>query len=327
MNAEELRSKFRKAGNGAAKPADDLEGIDGADLLGLDFPPLKWIREPYLMEGVTVLAGRPKKGKSWLALGWSIDIVRDGGEVLYMGLEDNHRRLQKRLKSILQGEELPRGFKAYTKWKKFDAGGLDDLRNKLQANKKIQLVVVDTMQKVRPRLTKGADPYQADYEMIGQLKAIADEFEISIIIVHHTRKADATDFIDSVSGSTGLTGGADAVLVLQRKPRSHVATLLGVGRDLEKDIDDALQFDQDTGRWTRIGDGEEYRESESRQELIRALRSAKEATPTELAAITGKTRDNINHQLLRLKLEGIVMANSKGKYRVIADPAGKSGHA
>ena len=76
--------------------------------------------------------------------------------------------------------------------------------------------------------------YGNDYDDISSIKRIADEHDISIILVHHLRKLkDGDDPFNEVSGSTGITGAADTNYVLKRKRSSRDATLLACGRDVE----------------------------------------------------------------------------------------------
>ena len=70
-----------------------------ADLMREDLPPVKWAVPGILPEGLTLPAGKPKLGKSWLAAGLGIAKVSGGvalrkipverGEVLYLPLHVN----------------------------------------------------------------------------------------------------------------------------------------------------------------------------------------------------------------------------------------------
>jgi hypothetical protein len=314
----------------ADHPAESLDKrlgiVDAVDLLEMEFAPLRWIVHPYIVEGVTILAGRPKMGKSWLSLAFALGVTCgqaplqengatiEAGEVLYLGLEDNNRRLQRRVNAVTQSGELKRGLSFVTKWRRFDDGGLDDLRQWLKAHKRARLVVVDTLQKVRAPTPRGSDPYEVDYRLIGALKDIADEFQVAILIVHHTRKADASDFIDAVSGSSGLTGGSDTILVLKKRERGdNVGTLKGAGRDVE-DVDDALGFDSSTGRWVRIGSGDEYRQGEERREVIAFLRINGLSSLSQIADGIGKAKNTTHYLLAKLVEDGLVVNCTRGKY-------------
>lgn len=112
----------------------------------------------------------------------------------------------------------------------------EEIINFLEDFPKTKLVIIDTLQKVRD--SKGSTGktgmYGNDYDDISAIKKIADEHDISIILVHHLRKLkDGDDPFNEVSGSTGITGAADTNYVLKRKRSSRDATLLACGRDVE----------------------------------------------------------------------------------------------
>ena len=81
-----------------------------SDLKNAVFEPLKWIVQDYIPEGLTVLGGRPKIGKSWFILGVGLGVARgtetlgkfvERGDVLYCGLEDGKRRMRSRVEKML----------------------------------------------------------------------------------------------------------------------------------------------------------------------------------------------------------------------------------
>ena len=210
--------------------------LTAAELLDLELPPIRWSVTGLLPEGVTLLAGKPKLGKSWMALGIAIAISTGGvalgtrpvemGEVLYMALEDNHRRLRKRLEKLLTGE-TPERLHIATEWPRMDEGGAEALERWLEAHPDARLVVVDILKRVRPRTSPNRSVYEADYEALEAMQRLAAEYEVSILVVHHLRKLGAADPLDEISGSTGLSGGADGVLVLQARS-AGVVSLYGV---------------------------------------------------------------------------------------------------
>src|SRR5262249_43287855 len=183
-------------------------------------------------EGLTILAGRPKIGKSWLVLligiVLAIGVAALGldygatmplrGSVLYLGLEDGRRRLQRRMTKLLgaQPENWPAQLYLKTDWRRFDHGGLDDIRAwhdhaKAKGQTPI-LVVVDTLAKVRAPGNLKASPYQNDHDALAGLQKLAEELGIAVLVNHHDRKMDAEDVFDTVSGTLGLTGAVDTIL-------------------------------------------------------------------------------------------------------------------
>ena len=132
-----------------------------AALVEKELPPVKWAVSGVLPEGVTILAGKPKMGKSWLGLGLCVSVAAGGyalgkipaecGGALYLGLEDQERRLQRRLKKILAGDAAPGGLEVAWTWPRLDQGGVEALRTYLEDRPDIRLVVIDTLKKIRPR--------------------------------------------------------------------------------------------------------------------------------------------------------------------------------
>src|SRR5215212_8360654 len=200
--------------------------VSAKELMAIEFPLPRWIVPGIVPEGTTILAGKPKMGKSWLALGTSLAVAAGGialgtkrverGAVLYLALEDNPRRLQSRLKKLLPGGAAPEGLELATEWPRLGDGGLDALEAWLNTHPDARLVVIDTLAKIRAGQS-GKNLYKEDYEAVEPLVELAAHHNVAILIVHHLRKLGAEDPLDQVSGSMGLTGGADGALVLNRE--------------------------------------------------------------------------------------------------------------
>jgi hypothetical protein len=229
------------------------------------FEPITWVIEPVLPDrGTTVVAGPPKLGKSYLTL--SITFAAAGGpslgtnpsekkhEILVLALEDTARRIQKRMKQMLSDARPPEGITFRTAsdgWPKLDEGGLEKLVGYLDKHPATSIVVVDTWQKVKGSPIRGKNAYESDYDLVAPLHKLAAERDILLILVHHTKKAAADDVLDELSGSRGLTGVADTILVLKRSRGEADATLFVTGRDVDE-VKYALRF-KDNGTWTFQG--------------------------------------------------------------------------
>jgi hypothetical protein len=230
-------------------------GFQADELMTMELPEIQWAVPGLLPEGLTILAGKPKIGKSWLSLGLAVAVAEGGeyfgqpveqGDVLYLALEDNPRRLKKRLGKLLGGRPAPSLLRFETFSLRFPEG-LALIREWLGAVERPKLIIVDTFAKVRaPGSSRSEQIYRDDYEAVAPLKAISDS-GVPIVVVHHQRKDAAEDIIDTISGSTGLTGAADAALVLKKD------RLQGRGRDIEGDIDWKVEFDAAAVVWRRIG--------------------------------------------------------------------------
>ncbi len=248
-------------------PRPPVEIISAVDLLARHFEPARWAVPELLPSGVTILAGRPKLGKSWLALGLALAIAAGGralgqipvepGEVLYLALEDGPRRLQERLQALLDSRPPPARLHFATRWPRLDAGGLEALDTWLAGHPDARLIVVDTLKRVRPREPATARLYDADYDAVAGLQELAQRHRVCILLIHHTRKAEADDPLDLISGTTGLTAGADGALVLRRTRGASDAELVGCHRDLPADLSLALRWDHAITNWILVGDAEE----------------------------------------------------------------------
>ena len=192
-----------------------------------------------LYPGTYLFVGAPKVGKSFLmaqiayhvstgqAL-WNYSV--HAGTVLYLALEDDYRRLQERL-SRMFGVEGTDTLHFATCAKQLGAGLAEQLHRFVSEHQDTRLIIIDTLQKIRE---SGGDKcsYANDYEIIGQLKQFADQTGISLLLVHHTRKQQADDKFDRISGTNGLLGAADGAFILEKEKRTGDTAILEVsGRD------------------------------------------------------------------------------------------------
>jgi hypothetical protein len=299
-----------------------LGQMTAADLLDKDLPEVRYIIPGYIAEGLTLLGGKPKLGKSWLILGCAIAVATGGyalgsvpvdeGDVLYLALEDNERRLQSRLNQLLPTGTRPERLYIDTTCQRLDGGLLDDLRTWVTSVTNPRLVIVDVLNKICPAQKNNEGIYDYDVRSLEGLQSLAAEYGIAIIVVHHTRKAEAEDPFDCLSGSTGLSGTADATLVLARD--SQGVTLYGRGRDIEE-IETALSFDRSSGHWMILGAVADVRRSDERTTILQSLKEASEPmSPRDIADDTGMPYQNIRQFLVRMSKAGEVIKVQRGFY-------------
>lgn len=246
----------------------------------LDLPAPRWAVPEILPEGLTILAGKPKMGKSWLALQAALSVAGGGvafgkirvdpGRVLYLSLEDTRRRMQSRLRLLLGDGACPRGLAIATSWPRVEDCGLASLSEWLRLHPDTRLVVIDTFGKFRAEPSANGNAYTEDYSAMSAIKSVADTQGTSILVVHHLRKMQTEDPLDSVSGSLGLTGAADGTLVLTRTRGSSEASLYLTGRDVEE-AQLALKWDVHTA-WTFMGDAALYARTREQEEVLAILR-------------------------------------------------------
>lgn len=192
-----------------------------------------------LYPGTYLFVGAPKLGKSFMmaqlayhistgTMLWNYTVRK--GTVLYLALEDDYSRLQKRLYQMFGTEGTENLFFSVSASQL--GKGLDEqLQGFMHVHPDTKLIIIDTLQKVRE---VGGDSYSYanDYDIIARLKKFADSCGICLLLVHHTRKQQADDRFDMISGTNGLLGAADGAFLLQKEKRtSNAATLDVSGRD------------------------------------------------------------------------------------------------
>jgi hypothetical protein len=176
-------------------------------------------------------------------------------------------------------------------------------------------VVIDTLAKVRPPRQKNSDPYEFDMAVGGALQALAHQYRVSILVVHHTRKSEANDPLYEVSGTTGITGAADAIMILKRGRGQVDGTLTLTGRDIEEQ-EIALRFHGQEGLWELMGDAAECAMSQQRQDIINILRQNGPKTAKELSELTDKKISTIRKTLWRMSNNAEVKLDKRNRYEV-----------
>jgi len=300
---------------------------NAAELLERTLPEPRWAIPGLIAEGLTVLAGRPKFGKSWVALQMALAVAYGGralsqinvdqGEALYLGLEDNERRLQARLRLVVGSGPKPKLLEAQAEWPRLDEGGMEALEAWLDEHPRARLVVLDTWTNIRSKPPKGSDAYFEDTNAARKVKRLADERHIAIIVLHHTRKpfmgGSVSDFLDEVLGSSGLTAAADSILVLQRRRGERNGILHMTGRDILEESR-ALEWD-DATCWSLGGSAEEAKVSRERREVLDALRLLDEpSTPTELSVQLSRNVNTVKKLLWQMSRDAQVMSDGRGHY-------------
>jgi hypothetical protein len=288
-----------------------------ADILHRTFEPVRWAVADLIPEGVVLLVGAPKLGKSWLALQCAIAISAGlplwlgrraelVGEVLMLVLEDSDRRMASRgLKLLPDGADISRLHYA-TEWPRADRGGIEVLDTWLAAHPDCRLVVIDTLARWRGEAKRADSAYSTDYEVGAQLKPIADRHHVAILLVHHTRKAASADVLDAASGTLGLTGSVDAALILRRERGQMDAALYVTGRDVEQEGDYALTFDPETCRWSSTGAVESAQLSCERRDILNYLAANPLSRPKQIADALSKTSGAIRYLLHKMNTAGEV---------------------
>lgn len=283
------------------------------ELLRAEFPDPKWAVPGLLPVGLSVLAGRPKLGKSWLSLQIAVAVGTGGlvlnqqveaGRALYLALEDSPRRLKERLYKQTAPATADADFRF--EWPFLHERGTADLLHEID-RKGYSLVVIDTL----ARAVGGADQMDlgAMNLLYGSLQRIAQDRQVTILLVDHHRKGASKgegDPIDDIMGSTGKAAVADAALGLYRKQGNRNAILKIVGRDVDEQ-ELAVNFDQMTGCWQLVGNAGEVIQGEQMEEILTALKTLGKATHREVMDATGQDRGNSFRRLEKLIQRGKVL--------------------
>ena len=253
-----------------------LHTITAAELLDTTYQPLEELIEGMLSPGVYILAGASKIGKSWLVLQiahhistgtplWGRKTIKS--DVLYLALEDTERRIQRRLLQICQGETGNISFA--TEAEILGNGFERQVMDFLQEHPEARLVIIDTLIKVRKASTT-SNAYADDYATMTAFKRLADRYGVAILVVHHTRKKEAKDIMDMISGTTGLMGCADGAMVLERPARRLPdASISMTGRD-HQDARIQLRQNAQTMCWDFVGYEDEL-PPQSRDPVLEAI--------------------------------------------------------
>ena len=240
-----------------AENKDTLAAIDGETLLDMDLPATRFVIRDLLPQGLAIIGGSPKVGKSWMMLDWCLRIAKGEkiwnfptrqGTTLYLSLEDNNSRLQERLMRITESASSSVHFA--TSCLSLGGGLEQQIKNFVREHPDTVLVVIDTFQMIRSSGNEVS--YAGDYKEIDVIKKLAMELGIAILLVHHLRKQGDSDPLNRISGSSALTGATDGVYVLTQKGRnSNDADLICAGRRIRKR---EMQLRFENGHWDLLAD-------------------------------------------------------------------------
>ncbi len=222
------------------KNTERLKIVTGEELMNEPIRPPNFIVDSLLSQGLHILAGAPKVGKSWLALWLAVTVAKGEpmwgmsvrkGTTLYLCLEDSTLRIQNRLFEIT--EDAPANVHFCTESRVVGAGLEEQLETFLTEHSDTLLVIIDTLQMVRS--AKRDNTYANDYSDLSALKKIADAHSLAILLIHHLRKKNADDDVfKRISGTTAISGAVDSSFTLVEDGRgSGRATLYCIGRDIE----------------------------------------------------------------------------------------------
>jgi len=298
-----------------------------SELLAAEFPEPPWVVPGLLPVGLTLLAGRPKVGKSWLALQLVGAVASGGvflgqraerGKCLYLALEDSPRRLQGRMRLQNWASGGDADFVTVGQ-----AGDLLPLNGPQRGAAQLaimirergyRLIVIDTLS----RAVRG-DQNDASVmaEGLSPLQETAHANGCAVLLIdHHNKTAAATgdggdglpafDATLNILGSTAKAAIADALWGLYRTPGRAGATLAIVGRDVEE-RQLLLRHDPVTRIWQSEGTADEVRLTESRKAILAVLKQLGPSPLTAVARALGQDKGNTHRRLQDMVSEGLVI--------------------
>ena len=305
---------------------EKLESYTALELSKMEIEPVKWFIPDFLPSGLTILAGPPKIGKSFFCwnmalavatggIAFSSVIIPDQYNVSYLSLEDPPALLKDRLSMMSdETEVMPSNLHIINdmQGKKLDAVGLKILDQHLNETAS-ELLIVDTWMHVSPDMNMKGTAYDIDYNALIPIQRFAQQRNMGIVLVTHTRKAaDIDNVFNQIQGSVGMQAACDTLMMLSHDSGSK--TLHLSGRRIESN---QFAFTIDDGIWKLEGSAEEYHGSELRREIIAHLKEAGAygLSAGDIADLTGKKDSSIRQTLRRMvKEDEIDQPKKRGDY-------------
>ena len=303
---------------------------NAADLQHKTYPDLKYIVPDILVEGCTVLAGKPKIGKTWLAQDMGLAVAMGGlfmgrqceqGDVLYLALEDSDRRMQRRLTMMIGANKCdwPQAFQYVTEWPKIGEGCIELMVEWIESVKKPRLIVVDIIKNIRrAEHQRERQQYDQDYEAVAPLRELSIKYQLATLPLHHQRKMGAEDIMDTVSGTLALSGGADNVMVLAKEKESEERFLWSKGRDVEEFSHRVLQDEH--MRWQDHGyKSMDEPTSPQRLQIIEILvKAGRSMSIEEIATAIGMNVNAAKQRLFQMLNADEISRPATGRYAALS---------
>ena len=282
------------------EPTDALQGLsisNGVELSERDFPMQVWLKDNLLpIPNFALIAGPPKAGKSWYVLGLADELTSKGHKVIYIANEDNERRLKQRYAKIcdfpspnlifisgLSSEKpLPRG-----------AAALRFISALKKQYPDLKCVIIDTLQAIREPSRK--ENYANVETEFAAIRKLAHELNITVIGVHHTKKANGefeSTPIDKILGSQGIAATVETIVVLEQARGSQDVNLFITGKDVEQQEEHRLH-------WTEQGFSEPQNKALAergpfQRKIIDYVKEHPRCMQVAIADELGRTKQQVN---------------------------------
>ena len=261
----------------------EFDIIDGNTLMAQEYEPLRFSIDKILPHGLFIMAGSGKIGKSWLALDIGVcvatgnklwDFPAEQGDALYLALEDNLPRLQKRLDKIDAASLDISRLKLTTASFGINSGLIGQVNKFVAKYPETNLIIIDTLERIRDTETD-KNIYSCDYRDMTILREIINSHKVTLLLIHHTRKLSDPDPLNTLSGSMGLVGATDGVFVLEKETRAGSKAKLTIANRDTEGFCFKLELDPETCKWRFLGNDSggkaEAEPAEEKNELLSLL--------------------------------------------------------
>lgn len=330
---EQRQERFAEKADRAAKNGKAVhreprlpELYSAADLQHTQLPELSWAVEGFLPEGVILLVAHSKIGKTFIAEDAAVAIALGGrawgkipveqGKVIYVDTEGNKRRVQKRIRALLGGEvDWPQDLLLTHDSLTLDAGGFAIIRALLAQHPTVRLLVLDTLNAMRPGRANNLNLVKDEYDLIRALRTLGEEHRCAILLLHHRSLTSKTDNVNAGAGTHGLAAAANVILTFERTRGEHDAIMEVNGNDIEQEGRHHFRRDPRTGFWTLEGDADEFMKSKERQALFDLLIERGGMSPSAVASALKKAPDGVRKMMRRMAFDGDLTCD-EGVYSV-----------
>lgn len=339
-------------GTSATQPVFDFRRVPSmADLQKRTFKEPKWVIPNVLPTGTILLAARPKMRKTFLALQLALAVTAGRkfldwrctqGDVLFLGLEDNERRLRSRIKLLQTLDLNPPDLSGFRYWtggvdispttgKEFISNpeeaartyaafprgeqGVGALKRFHDMYPATRLMIIDTYAHFRGS-DNNRDVYQRDVDQMMPITRFANEREICVLVVHHEKKGlasqESSDFLEDASGTAGITGTVDGVMSIKGKRGTQTSDteerkLLLSGRDIPHDYELDITFDAERGGWLPAA------KQDVRHSILKLLERHPYMTQLEFASVLPNVSPSrIRQVLTTMTFENLIQKGRAG---------------
>lgn len=264
LSENELNTILRDETFSKVEETPKLNTLNAVKLSRMDVKPVDFVINGLVPVGLTILASPPKYGKSWMCLDMALSVAAghdflgfhtNKAGVLYLSLEDRFDRLKQRALQILDGEAFPAMLELGIDSATLDNGFIESLDDFLKEHTDTKLLIIDTFIKIRGEPKRGESAYGADSREAGIIKKLADDNSLATVLVTHTRKGiDPDDPFVNITGTYGVAGVADNMIVLTKQKRGDAVAKMSItGRDVSYE-EFPLTFNKERGKWERQSD-------------------------------------------------------------------------